>query len=170
MEAKSLNQIARYSTTTHSCHKHSRIGGRYSWSHWSTAIGERGRSSHTSTMPQFDSASVSHLGHSQMSWITHLGGAGNALSITETSDEIWVSTFWLFRVFTWFYDLEHRIPLENVTNVERNGSRIALMFVDNDNVHHTLTLRLQKPEQFERSVRSLSGRGSGGRLIVKHRR
>jgi len=60
-------------------------------------------------------------GNSHKSFITRLGGAHNCLRIVVTREEVWVTTYFPFTAFVGFYDLEHRIRRDAITDVQRNG-------------------------------------------------
>ena len=60
-------------------------------------------------------------GSSNKSWKTRLGGASNCLTVMVTESHFVVTTFFPFTAFVEIYDLEHLIPLSQITDVSPKG-------------------------------------------------
>lgn len=67
-------------------------------------------------------------GRSHKSFITKIGGASRCLCITVTNNELWITTFKLFRIFSVYYDLEHRIPLSQISHIEVKEKMVLISF------------------------------------------
>jgi hypothetical protein len=104
-----------------------------------------------STGPQFPSLSSVNVLHrerfasgcSHRSLFTRLGGARNALRVILTDSELWVTTFAFFRGIAAKYDLDHRIPLADIINVEEHGNSVLIQFNRSDQSSGKLQLRLR---------------------------
>jgi hypothetical protein len=57
-------------------------------------------------------------GYSMKNLLTRLGGARNVLRLVVTRDVLWVTSWFPFSLITPVYDLEHVIPLDQITSVE----------------------------------------------------
>ena len=57
-------------------------------------------------------------GYSRKNILTRLGGARGALRLVVTKDVLWVTSWFPFSLIAPLYDLEHVIPLDQITNVE----------------------------------------------------
>ncbi len=60
-------------------------------------------------------------GRSRKNVITRLGGASYCLRLIVTTNEVWVTSFFPFTLFTDFYDLEHRILKQNIIAVREKS-------------------------------------------------
>lgn len=115
--------------------------------------------------PQFPSLSSVNVLHrerfasgcSHRSLITRLGGAKNMLHVVLTDTELWVTTFAYFRGVAGFYDLDHRIPLAEVTHIEDRGKSVLITFNRGDYTSGTLQLRLRDKDHFIRQLASRIG-------------
>jgi hypothetical protein len=92
---------------------------------------------HGPKFPSLSSVNVLHRerfasGCSHRSLITRLGGAQNMLHVVLTDSELWVTTFACFRGLAGFYDLDHRIPLTDITSVDEKGKSVILRFNRSD--------------------------------------
>ena len=83
-------------------------------------------------------------GASQKNLLTKLGGARNCLRLVVTDDLLWVTSWPPFSLLTAFYDLEHVIPLKNISSVEsdRHFSRDTLLLSYRDGMGNNHILRL----------------------------
>src|SRR5215470_19075798 len=57
-------------------------------------------------------------GYSRKNILTRVGGARNVLRLVVTRDVLWVTSWFPFSLITPLYDLEHVIPLDQITSVE----------------------------------------------------
>lgn len=88
-------------------------------------------------------------GRSFKSWFTRFGGANNCLRVTLTSDELWITPHFPFSAFGKTIDLDHRIELTDLINVERRRkSVVRLEFVLSDEPTRIVELRLRKMDEF----------------------
>lgn len=111
------------------------------------------RSSRGPDFPSVDSVNVMFRerfasGASHRSIVTRLGGAQNCLTIILTEDELWITTFFPFTAFVGFYDLEHRIPIGCITELQRDGKKFTIDFVNYNAEPGRIALRLRRAEQF----------------------
>jgi len=67
-------------------------------------------------------------GRSMRNFMTMIGGTSRGLKITVTEEELWVRPFFPFGIFGYVYDLEHRIPLADVTAIESGRRSVAVHF------------------------------------------
>jgi hypothetical protein len=95
-------------------------------------------------------------GSSHKSLFRRLGGAQNCLSITLTDSELWVTTFFPFTAFAASFDLEHQIPLERLSDVQRNGRNVTIDFATSDGVSRRIVLELRRADRFIKAITSLS--------------
>jgi len=115
--------------------------------------------------PQFPSLSSVNVLHrerfasgcSHRSLITRLGGARNMLHVVLTDSELWVTAFAYFRGLAGFYDLDHRIPLAEVTHIEDRGKSVLISFNRNDQTAGVLELRLRDKKHFISQLSSRIG-------------
>jgi hypothetical protein len=68
--------------------------------------------------------------------------ASNCLTVIVTDHEVWITSFFPFTTLLGMADLEHRIPRDRITNVDRDWRRIRLDFVTPVGTSRRLTLRL----------------------------
>ncbi len=87
-------------------------------------------------------------GASHLSWMTRLGGASNCLSVILTDSELWITTFFPFTAFAGFYDLEHRISNQALTNVTQKGRSITIDFDMPDGDRRRIVLYLRRASEF----------------------
>lgn len=76
------------------------------------------------------------------------GGASNCLLVTITRTELWVTPHFPFSALAAKFDLEHRIPLELVSEVRRQGNAIDVFFSDRDGDSRSFRFRLRDPDTF----------------------
>jgi len=87
-------------------------------------------------------------GLSHKSFITRLGGASRCLTVIVTKSHLAITTFFPFSIFADTYDLEHLIPLANITRVENLGRITEVEFLMTDGSHRKLSLRLRNTADF----------------------
>jgi hypothetical protein len=93
-------------------------------------------------------------GYSHRSWITQMGGAANCLTIIVTESHFVTTTFFPFTAFAGFYDLEHLIPLTDITELLPNGRMTEIEFKRDDGTVCKLTLRLKDSAGFEVALKN----------------
>ena len=67
-------------------------------------------------------------GSSHKSWKTRLGGASNCLTVIVTRSQLAVTTFFPFTALAGTYDLEHVVPISNITALTPKGKAIEVVF------------------------------------------
>jgi hypothetical protein len=77
--------------------------------------------------------------------------------VVLTDTELWVTTFAYFRGLAGFYDLDHRIPLSDVTRVEERGKSILVTFNRGDHKSGVLQLTLRDKDHFISQLESQIG-------------
>lgn len=87
-------------------------------------------------------------GASHKSWVTRLGGASNCLTILVADSHLAVTTFFPFTAFAAIYDLEHLIPLSDLTDVTVKRSTVEVEFENAEGGRRRITLRLRNRAQF----------------------
>ena len=91
-------------------------------------------------------------GRSHKSLFTRLAAAKNCLRVVVADGRLWVYPQFPFGFVARRFDLDHRIPLEQVDTVKRRGKRVSLEFVTGDGDRRTIELGLRKAEAFEKSL------------------
>jgi len=97
-------------------------------------------------------------GSSHRNILTRFGGASRCLTVVVTTEELWITTFFPFTALAGFYDLEHRIALNNILSAIPNGPGVILEFRRENGKLGKLGLYLRDQESF---LRSLGLRASG---------
>ena len=92
-------------------------------------------------------------GSSNKSWITRMGGASNCLTVIVTKTHIAITTFFPFTAFAGAYDLEHLIPIADITAMTPRGRITDVEFQRSDGTRRKISLRLRKTEDFLRALR-----------------
>jgi|GEM_PF-870904 len=87
-------------------------------------------------------------GASDKSWLTRLGGASNCLTVIVNQSHVAITTFFPFTAFAGIYDLEHLIPISNITGLFPKGKFIEVEFKKNDGTRCKLFLRLRNDADF----------------------
>lgn len=96
-------------------------------------------------------------GSSHKSWRTRLGGANNCLTVIVTDSHLAITTFFPFTAFLDMYDLEHLIPLPEITDLSPRGKVIDVAFRRSDGTPGKVTLRLRNTAGFLHALRQQSG-------------
>jgi hypothetical protein len=91
-------------------------------------------------------------GSSHRNLIIRFGGASRCLTIVVTTEELWVTTFFPFTAIAGTYDLEHRIPLKDLTSVVPAGRRVTVGFRRPNGKPGELGLYVRNPEEFIRRL------------------
>ena len=62
-------------------------------------------------------------GWSRKNWFTRIGGAGKCLKVSVNNEEVYIRPFYplQFGFIPEIFDLEHRIPKENVISIEQSS-------------------------------------------------
>lgn len=103
-------------------------------------------------------------GSSDKSWMTRLGGASNCLTVIVTRTHLAITTFFPFTAFAGTYDLEHLVPLSDITRVGPKGRVTEVEFRRNDGDRRNLTLRMRNAAGFLQALKGQtnSEQGVGG--------
>lgn len=102
-------------------------------------------------------------GSSNKSWITRFGGASNCLTVIVTNTHVAITTFFPFTALAGFYDLEHLIPVSDITDIEPKGKVTEIEFKVGDRINRKLSLRLTDTTGFMRALeRQTKGRQVAG--------
>ena len=91
-------------------------------------------------------------GSSHKSWMTRLGGASNCLTVIVTRSQLAVTTFFPFTALAGIYDIEHVVPISDITALTPKGKAIEVEFQTIDGTRRKLSLRLRDPAGFLRAV------------------
>jgi hypothetical protein len=86
------------------------------------------------------------------SWLTKMGGANNSLDIIITDSELWIKSNLIFAYFAQYYDLLHKIPLSDITSINRKGKSITVDFNTSTGEHKQVVLKTKNPIQFLQSI------------------
>jgi hypothetical protein len=92
-------------------------------------------------------------GSSNKSWMTRMGGASNCLTVIVTKTHIAITTFFPFTAFAGTYDLEHLIPISDITAMTPRGRITDVEFQRSDGTRRKISLRLRKTDDFLRALR-----------------
>ncbi len=93
-------------------------------------------------------------GRSMQSWKTKIGGAKNVLDIVVTDKELWLKGMMLFAGVCERFDLLHKVPLANITNVQQDGISITIDFTSVDGKDKQLVLVTKRPDAFVNAISS----------------
>lgn len=109
------------------------------------------------TFPHIASAQVIYHGQfasgfSTKSWITRNGGARKVLDVIVTDKELWIKGMPIFAAIGNKYDLVHRIQLDNITRITKQGKRIAIDFKSASDENKQIVLITKKPEDFLKAI------------------
>lgn len=91
-------------------------------------------------------------GSSCKSWLTRLGGASRCLTIIVTRSQLAITTFFPFTAFAGFYDLEHLVPLADITKADTRGLVTEIEFLQKDGSRRKVILRLRDTAGFLRAL------------------
>jgi hypothetical protein len=91
-------------------------------------------------------------GYSMKSWLTKMGGANNALDIIVTDSELWIRSNLIFAYFAQYYDLLHKIPLTDITEINRNRKTITVDFNTSTGEHKQVVLKTKNPTELLHSI------------------
>lgn len=132
---------------------------------WSTARGKVSFSTfkcpRANMTPNSESSGIIYQewfasGHSRKNIITMFGGARHCLRLVVTKDELRVTSWFPFSLFTAFYDLEHVVRRDQILSIRRSSaflrSSIRVTFLDADRVEHQLNLCPWRQAEFLQSL------------------
>ena len=91
-------------------------------------------------------------GYSTKSWRTRIGGTRNMLKIVVTDNELWLTCNILLAGIGEYYDLLHKISLENIKKVEKQEKKITLDFKTNSGIDKQVVLITKQPEIFLKAL------------------
>ena len=91
-------------------------------------------------------------GRSHKSWFTRLSAAYKCLHVMVTDDELWVFLPDLLGWMAVQTDLDHRIPLKAVLNIDRTRKSLILTYKNDQNETKKIELRLRNPDLFLRAI------------------
>ena len=91
-------------------------------------------------------------GSSHRSLMTRMGGASNCLTVVVTHSNLAINPCFPFSVFAGTFDLEHLIPLENLSTPRMRDRIIELEFTGTDGPVGKLSLVLRDPSGFLRAI------------------
>ncbi|MEM9354229.1 MAG: hypothetical protein AAGA92_14570 [Planctomycetota bacterium] len=79
----------------------------------------------------------------------HLMTVNNALTVTVTEDELWVASYFPMSLLVAMVDMEHRVPLAEVSSVESEGRKsVAVAFTGPDDQPRRVRLDLRDRDGF----------------------
>ncbi len=91
-------------------------------------------------------------GNSHKTFFTRIGGANNSLTVIVTPIELWITVPWFFGWIAPKCNVEHRISLDAITNIERKKNKLTIHWSTEDNLAHTFDLILRHPDAFLKAV------------------
>lgn len=91
-------------------------------------------------------------GSSHKSWMTRLGGASNCLTVIVTKSHLAVTTFFPLTAFAGLYDLEHLVPISDITGLTHRGRSTEVEFQLSDGTRGKFSLRLRRTEDFLKAL------------------
>lgn len=91
-------------------------------------------------------------GCSHKTWLTKYGGASNALIVKVTPTELWITTPWFFGWLAPRYDLDHRIPLNSITNIKQSGKKTTIYWSSDNQHDKAFDLQLRQPDTFLKAI------------------
>jgi len=94
-------------------------------------------------------------GYSNKSFITKMGGASRVLDVIVADNQLWVKGIWgVFTDIGEYYDLTHKVPLSNIVNIDINGRKVDLWFVNKEGKESHITLVLKNAEEMVNAIRA----------------
>jgi len=100
-------------------------------------------------------------GSSMKNILTRLGGGNNCVRLVVTDQILWVTAWFPFSLLAPGYDMEHVIPLNQISEIEtREGwfsQQIILSYVDENGTVHRLKLIPKKREVFLEALKLRPG-------------
>ncbi|MBK1791006.1 hypothetical protein [Persicirhabdus sediminis] len=91
-------------------------------------------------------------GSSHKTIFTRLGGASRCLTVLVTENVLAITTPFPFNLLNEKFDLDHIVPLKNIVSVEQRGNATHLKYTHDDGSSSNLTILLQNPKQFIKSL------------------
>lgn len=87
-------------------------------------------------------------GYSNQSLKTKLGGSNKLLDIVVTDKELWLKSKLLFAGIGQTYDLLHKISLDKIENVEKNGNKVTVNFKTDNGQEKQVVLMTKRVDEF----------------------
>jgi hypothetical protein len=87
-------------------------------------------------------------GNSRKNLLTQIGGARNCLRLVVTKDLVWVTTWFPFSMVAPFYDLEHVIPRNKISEIETSSGKVLLTYIDESGALRSLNLLPRNTNDF----------------------
>ncbi len=91
-------------------------------------------------------------GHSTQTWKTRIGGASGILDIVVTDKELWLKSMLLFAGIGEKHDLLHKITLNNITDVNKEGKKVTIDFKLEDGKGKQVILLTKRPDDFIKAI------------------
>lgn len=109
-------------------------------------------------------------GNSTKNILTQIGRVNNCVRLVITEDLLWVTSWFPFSILAPVCDMEHVIPLDWITEVERKrgfvSNGIRLTYVDANGSTHSLKLAPRNEERFLRAIKDSLGLSDQGREAI----
>ncbi len=105
-------------------------------------------------------------GSSYKSWITRLGGASRCLTVIVTRTQLAITTYFPFTAFAGTYDLEHVVPLKDITRAGTRGRITEIEFLLPDGTRRKVVLRLKDTAGFLRALGRQAGSAQVGATSI----
>lgn len=84
--------------------------------------------------------------------MTRTGGAESCLTVIVNKSHLAVTTFFPFTALAGTFDLEHLVPIENITGLFPKGKMTEVEFYRSDGTHGKLSLRLKDTAGFLKAL------------------
>lgn len=86
-------------------------------------------------------------GNSNKSLITKFGGANKTLHVMVNNEELWIKSSLFFAYIGRYYDLIHRIPLNQITSSVLNHNIITIKFNTENGKQKSISLRTKNNQE-----------------------
>ena len=87
-------------------------------------------------------------GYSTKSFKTKIGGSSKTLEIVVTDKELWLTSKLLLASIGESHDLLHKIALDNIEQVERNGKKVTVNFKNDSGEAKQVVLWTKRIDDF----------------------
>jgi len=91
-------------------------------------------------------------GYSTKSFKTKIGGSNKTLGIVVTDKELWLTSKLLLASIGQTYDLLHKISLDKVEQVERNGKKVTVNFKTDTEDAKQVVLWTKRMDDFIKAI------------------
>lgn len=92
-------------------------------------------------------------GYSAKSRITKMGGAGKALDLVVTENELWLKSTMIAASILGRYDLLHKISLNKITNIAKRGNEIIVDFKTEYGEDKQVVIITKRPDDFLNAIK-----------------